>query len=324
MGEDFALFPPPTANPPDGPIEHACAQTPATDDGLREVLEWFRHRGDLESLFGAALRQSIDEVLDGARTGRFDIQNPEVSKTERTYLGTKVEIVVRAMFELPRGARMDYQVAGFDVDAKFSLAGVWQIPTEAMGHMCLLMSANDARSTFKVGMVRISADLLNAGNNKDGKKTLSVAGRAAIEWLVPAGKLPANQLLELDEADRNAVFAKRSGQQRINELLRRYRNTIVERNTASTVARQRDPMKRCRDARIPLAAEGIIVLGHQNDCPRIAADLELPIPQKGEFLAARIVRAKTDDERPYTVIGGQRYAVARDDEPPEEAPDIHY
>lgn len=186
------------------------------------------------------------------------------------------------------------------------------------------MAADDARGTFRVGMIRISVDLLNAGSNKDGKKTLSLAGRTAIEWLVPAGGLPANQLLELDEADRCAIFEKRSGQQRINELFRRYRNRIVKRNTASTVACQQDPMKRCRDARRPLAAEGIIVLGHQNDCPRIAAELALPVPAKGEFLAARIVRAHADDGRPRAVIDGGQYVIARPDDPPEPTPHIHY
>lgn len=298
---------------------------PDLDEGLQAVLAWFRQFDDLEAIFGSVLRQSIDEVLDGSRTGRFDIQDPAVGKTERTYLGTKVEIVTRATFELAKGMRMDYTIAGHDIDAKFSLGGVWQIPTEAMGHLCLLMAADDARGTFKVGVVRISANLLNAGNNKDGKKTLSGVGRAAIEWLVPAGRLPTNQLLELPEGDRRAIFALRSGQQRVTELLRRFRGRIVKRNTASTVACQRDPMKRCRDARRPLAAEGILVLGHQNDSPRIAAELGLPVPDKGEFVSARIVRAPAkDDGRPACVIDGLPYVIALPCEPPEAAPPIHY
>jgi hypothetical protein len=327
MAEEWVLFGSAVTNQCDVPLDPAAQRVsrPVLDDGLQAVLAWFRQYDDLEAIFGSVFRQSIDEVLDGARTGRFDIQDPAVGKTERTYLGTKVEIVTRATFELAKGTRMDYTIAGHDIDAKFSLGGVWQIPTEAMGHLCLLMAADDARGTFKVGVIRIRANLLNAGNNKDGKKTLSSAGRAAIEWLVPAGRLPANQLLELPEDDRQAIFALRSGQQRVTELLRRFRDRIIERNTASTVACQRDPMKRCRDARRPLAAEGIIVLGHQNDSPRIAAALGLPVPDKGEFVSVRIVRAPAEDDgRPVCVINDLPYAIALPGEPPEAAPPIRY
>jgi Restriction endonuclease NaeI len=59
--------------------------------------------------------------------------------------------------------RMDYTIAGHDIDAKFSLNGVWQIPTEAMEHLCLLMAADDARSAFQVGVVRITAGERGAG-----------------------------------------------------------------------------------------------------------------------------------------------------------------
>lgn len=328
MAEELALFDSARAVPQTGPspAEAATRESGSTTDiGVQAVADWFWSVNDLESVFGSVFRQSIDEVLDGARTGRFDIRDSAVAKTERTYLGTKVEIVARATFELTRGARMDYSIAGHDVDAKFSLTGAWQIPTEAMGHLCLLMSANDARGAFQVGVVRISPDVLNAGKNKDGKKTLSREGRATIKWLVRGGNLPSNQLLGLSESDRDAIFAYRSGQQRVTELLRRLRGRIVDRNTAATVACQRDPMKRCRDARRPLAAEGIIVLGHQNDSPHIARALGLPVPDKGEFVSERIVHAPDpDDGRPVAVIDGRRFVVARPHEPAEPAPPIHY
>jgi len=47
-------------------------------------------------------------------------------------------------------------------------------------------------------------------------------------------------------------------------------------------------MKRARGnggARTQLRAEGILVLGHQENDPLVAADLGLPAPEKGEFIS---------------------------------------
>ena len=54
------------------------------------------------------LRKAIDEVIDAPRTGRFTID--EVEKTEKTYLGTKVEIFLRSWFRLPKGRILDLSI----------------------------------------------------------------------------------------------------------------------------------------------------------------------------------------------------------------------
>lgn len=295
------------------------------DEALESVAGWFLRQRDLADRFGEVFRRAIDEVLDGARTGRFDLADSEtVGKTERTYLGTKVEIIVRAEFRLERGASMDYRVEGHDIDAKFSRDNGWAIPIEAMGHLCLVMKADDHRGRFSVGVIRISPDVLNQGRNRDGKRTLSTRGRSQIRWLVDNHALPPNQLLELDPTDRDAVLSAGSGQGRVTEFLRRYQGRIVHRTTGSTLARQHDPMKRFRDARTPLAPQGIIVLSHQKDSPRVAAALGLPVPAKGQYIAARIVPAPAGDERPTAWIGDQGYVIARPEEPPHPAPFIDY
>ncbi|WP_340686895.1 NaeI family type II restriction endonuclease [Amycolatopsis coloradensis] len=106
-------------------------------------------------------------------------------------------------------------------------------------------------------------------------------------------------------------MVSRSGQQRINELLRRVQGTIIDRTTAVTVARQQDGLKRCRDARPVLAREGIVVLGHQNESPKVARALQLEVPKKGTFVSARLV-------------GDDHYAVAPPGESTEPAPPIRY
>jgi len=297
------------------------------DPGLQEVFDWFRMQPDLRRRFGQAVRQSIDEVLDGQRTGRFDID--ELEKTEKTYLGTKVEIVLRSEFELGRGGSMDYSVIGHEVDSKFTIGENWTIPGEANGHICLLAKANDHEASYKVGLLRIQNNLLNLGRNRDGKGTLSAAGRSAVKWLVPDGKLPENILLSLPEEERSAILkpsarhrgAGNGGQSRTNELFRRVQGRLVNRNTVLTVARQDDSPKRVRDARIHLRPEGIMILGHMKQHPQIARDLGLPVPDKGSWVAVRVGEVTAaDSSRRTTRIDGAHYAIWREGDGDYAAP----
>jgi hypothetical protein len=60
---------------------------------------------------------------------------------------------------------------------------------------------------------------------------------------------------------------------------------IIPRVAIETVAQQKDSMKRARDARQPLKKEGILVLGHQGEEPKIAALRGYPVPKKGEMIS---------------------------------------
>lgn len=71
----------------------------------------------------------------------------------------------------------------------------------------------------------------------------------------------------------------------MNELFRRVQHRIIPRVAIETVARQKDPMKRVRDARKALLSEGIHILGHQGNDPEQARSLGLPVPQKGEMIS---------------------------------------
>ncbi|MER5732328.1 NaeI family type II restriction endonuclease [Streptomyces sp. NPDC002138] len=281
------------------------------DGELGRVVAWFTRQPNLQNRFSGVLRRSIDEVLDGQRTGRYDLNDPNVAKTEKTYLGTKVEIVCQSEFDLPRGSGMDYSVDGVDVDAKFSLTGGWMIPIEAMGHICLVMSADDAASSFRVGLVRIKDEILTSGGNRDGKRSISARGRSAIRWLVQGGALAPNVLLQLDPETRRRIEAVPAGQQRVNQVFSLLQGTVIDRNVIATVARQLDAPKRVRDARHQLRSEGIVILGHQNDSPGIARELGLEVPTKGTWIAASLALAQPDDTRPGAVIDGKTYVVAK-------------
>jgi hypothetical protein len=288
------------------------------DPGLAAVADWFRAQDDFEARFGQAFRRSFNEVLDGARTGRYDTD--ELEKTEKTYVGTKVEIVVRATFELTKSRPMDYLIAGRQVDAKFSFfEWGWPVPVEAMDHLCLLLHADDHESLFRVGLIRINGEVLTNSGNRDGKRGISARGRRKIHWLVADGALPENLILHLEPEDRTPILAARSGQQRVNELFRRVHGVRIDRDSVEPIAVQTDMAKRVRDSRLALASEGIAVLGHQDGHPRIAQELEIEVPRKGEWIAVRLVPDPADG-RPAATIDGRRFVIALNEEPVQPVP----
>ncbi|WP_436793848.1 NaeI family type II restriction endonuclease [Actinospongicola halichondriae] len=258
------------------------------DAALGRAVDWFLTQPDMAQRFAGAIRQSFDEVFDGQRTGRYSLD--QLSKVEKTYIGTKVEIVVQAEFGLQRGQRMDYLVAGEEVDAKWSMrSGGWMIPTEAVGELCLCMTADDSRSVFSVGLVRANEDRLRTSKNQDKKRRLNDNGVTALRWLEENGKLDENLLLHLDNATRSAILDYGlSGQRRVNQLFRLVQRRAVRREVVLTVAQQDDGPKRVRDARKHLQPEGIVLLGHQGSHPRLADAWGLTTPPKGSWIAVRV------------------------------------
>ncbi len=143
------------------------------------------------------------------------------------------------------------------------------------------------------------------------------------------GSLAPNLLLGLDAATRDRIFGARAargqqhGQARTNELFRSVQRRIIRRADLATVAQQDDFMKRARGnggARTQLRAEGILVLGHQDSDPLIAAALGLPAPSKGEFISARVVAAQAGRDDPVAIVAGQPWALARAGDPVVPAP----
>jgi len=292
------------------------------DEGLERAVAWFRNQARFEERFAAAIRQSFDEVFDGQRTGRYRIE--QLGKAEKTYIGTKVEIVVQDEFGLQRGRRLDYLVDEQEVDSKWSMtSGAWMIPTAAVGELCLCLTANDNRSEFRVGIVRAGDARLRAGLNKDKKRRLNDDGLSAMTWLVSRGDLAENLLLHLDDGIRDSILNPAfSGQRRVNELFRLVQQRIVRREVVLTVARQDDGPKRVRDARKALRGEGVIVLGHQQSHPRIAEALGLAIPPKGSWLSCRVVRDGGEGER-TAEIAGASWRLARPGDQPEPGPAVY-
>ncbi|MEU9373176.1 NaeI family type II restriction endonuclease [Streptomyces sp. NPDC048255] len=295
---------------------------PQEDPELALVHAQLRRLDPAGQRFATVLRDTIDQLLHGEVTGRYDWKS--LFKTEKTHAGTVVEINLQREFAFEDGIDMDYRIAGAEVDCKYSQQfGGWMIPPEAVGHLCLLVWADDYQSRWSAGLLRIAPGLLNGGSNRDMKLTIKAEHRTRIVWLWRDAELPENTLLHMDAADREAVFAQKSGQAKLNELFRRAQRRRIGRNVVRTVAQQKDYMKRVRGnggARSSLRREGIIIMGDYRAHQEIARQLALPVPQEGDFVSARVVRSVPGDSRPCAVIDGHSWTLAESGDPVITAP----
>jgi hypothetical protein len=266
---------------------------------------------DLEAIFSRAIRQAIDEVIDGPRTGRYRYE--ELERQEKAYIGTRIEIVVRAEFRLARGGELDTIIAGHHVDFKWSAKGRWMIPTEAVGELCLLLRGDESRGTFSVGVTRCYEEMLNPVPNKDSKRTISRAGLGDISWLVEDGSLPANFLATLDAATRDRILAQPAGQARVREFFLRVTKRPVPREIIPTLAVQEDPMRRVRQDDGTGRLGGMKVLSGHLKVNQEAADLLGYGPlTRGDFLSVPVAELKSlppDLQRDLRIAASENEAV---------------
>ena len=235
------------------------------NNAVRSVAEFFLSFPgkdyDLESIIGDILRGSLDEVIDMPRTSRFSLA--ELEKTEKTYIGTKVEILFRNTFRLEKGNKLDLFIEGHEVDVKNTIGPNWTIPSEALNEICVLLQTNDNKSSFSFGLVICRDRVLNQGRNRDGKRTISMEGKKEILWLVRDGALPKNFFLHMDDDLRNQILSPAGGATRLANLFRSHQGEVITRRIVECVARQKDYMKRIREnggARGILAPEGLVIL----------------------------------------------------------------
>ncbi len=249
-----------------------------SDEALEAVRVWLVDHTertadglDLEAIFSRAVRQAIDEVIDGARTGRYRYE--ELESQEKAYIGTRIEIVVRTELGLEREGKLDTVIAGHEVDFKWSAKGGWMIPREAVGELCLVLCGDEVGGTFSVGLVRCTEERLTRKGNQDSKRTISAGGRAHVSWLVKDGALPVSFLATLDAETRDAVLAQPAGQARVREFFMRVTRRPVPREVIPTLAVQEDPMRRIRQDKGAGRLGGMKVLSGHYEVSRTAATL---------------------------------------------------
>lgn len=213
-------------------------------------------------------RSAIDEVIDTARTARFFFSDLE--KTEKTYLGTKFEIILRDWLDVPKGIKLDLQIGSEEVDVKTSTSaqkGGWMIPPEAFDALCILIKVNEERAICDFGLVRARKAYLRGGSNRDAKTSLSSAGQRNIWWMTRNFQYTPNFWTLTTTTDREMIM-QGGGTQRIATLFERFQGIPISRVQIEAVAAQDDFMKRIRrnsGARDILAPKGIAILYSEND-----------------------------------------------------------
>lgn len=288
-------------------------------DSVMQEIERLDPNGDRTAM---VLRNTLDQLYDGLHTGRY--RWDQLHKTEKTHCGTLVEINLQREFKFADGVDMDYQIAGVDVDCKYSQSmGGWMIPPESMGHLCMVVTADDQQSSWSLGVVRITDDILSQGGNRDRKRSIAAAGRNAIHWVFPNLELTPNVLLHLDREVVDRIMQLSSGQKRINEIFRVAQRHVIGRGVIATLGQQDDYMKRVRGnggSRTQLQPEGIVILGHFDGHRRIAQELNIPVPNRGELVSVRLAPANQAGDG-VASIGGELWRVAVDGDAISPAPD---
>ena len=97
------------------------------------------------------LRDTFDQLYDGQRTGRY--RWDRLYKTEKTHCGTLVEINLQREFDFKDGPKLDYEIAGVDVDCKYSqnLGGLDDTPRNTRPHLPVALGGGQSKPHVEHG-----------------------------------------------------------------------------------------------------------------------------------------------------------------------------
>lgn len=218
------------------------------DPALTEVETALRAIPDVGSLIREAIARAVDEVVDPIRSARWEIS--QLDQPEKTTIGIKVENMLRIDLALKRSKLLDLEVAGHDVDVKFSISEGWMIPPEAVGQICLLTSYREADRTASAGLLRTTTDVLNTGANRDGKRSVQAAAKKQVRWLV-RNEEPELSIVgfmaSIGEGLRDRITDPSVGaQERVNRLFTSHREEPIPEVVVEAVAQHRDWTRRLR------------------------------------------------------------------------------
>jgi hypothetical protein len=262
------------------------------DQEFDQVFKALQAIPNVESLLCEGISRAVDEVVDPIRSARWSVD--ELSKPEKTIIGTRVENILRIDLELPRAKRLDVIVDGVNVDIKFTINENWTIPPEAMDQLCILTRFESKTNAASAGLLRIKDELLNKSVNRDKKRTLNANGRSNVRWLISARRPIHSQvafLSQIDEQTKQSITDTGVGaQERLNRLFLKFKyvpipETVVQAIAAGHVDWQRRlrPDKQNRKAPERLGYE-VLRSTSPDDRKRIRA-MELPTLPKGYCLA---------------------------------------
>jgi len=266
------------------------------------ILQAFGGREAFAGKFGRMIRDVFDAVIDTPHSNWFMFR--EIEKTEKTYIGTKVEIRLRHLLQAVRGKRLDLLIDGVEVDVKNTIGTQWSIPPEAIGHPCILIRLNEPSALCSFGLLVIRDHVLNKGRNRDKKGGISLEGLARTRWVLRNAPYPPNFWERLDPEIQSAIRLPRAGAARLAALFRLVQRTPIPRSVIESLGQQKDSLKRLRKnggARDSLGREGIILLWGRNDRELIRR-LGLPECGPDEFIS---MQTASESERRILAESGK-------------------
>lgn len=241
-----------------------------------------RFASDVPELF----RTAIDEVIDAPRTNRFTLA--EIEQTEKTYLGTKVEILLRSYLKLPKGKeKLDLCINGVDCDIKNTMRDNWSIPKENVNLPAVLLRQNDTKARCDIGVGIMRDHYLRDVPNDDSKRGLKAAHFADIWWILKDHQYPVNFWEVLPTDTKKAILGAGKATARITKLFDLLRKTPISRTQIQAIGQELDYMNRIRrngGARDHLAPRGIAILWGKGD-RKLIAQLGLGSLYDDEFIS---------------------------------------
>ncbi|WP_374984787.1 NaeI family type II restriction endonuclease [Streptomyces fradiae] len=276
-----------------------------------ELLMAARLFGDADPdgrLMAAALRESIDSVLDPEGTGRYDPN--DLDEREKALVGLRLERELRASFPGLPGFWLRLFLSGHD----------WAFPQAGDGGICLLVRADEEHARWSVGLLRTRPGMTVAPVHRDAPSPLTPEARRAVLWLHRSAPLRENLLLRLPERDRAAILAPVSGAERTAELFRRVRERQVPEAALRAVTRRRDNARTVREAAAVLREEGVLVVGGNRRGRELAEALRVPVPDADAYVSVRLTRRRPHHAAPSIVAGGVAWVAAGPDDPLEPLP----
>lgn len=254
------------------PLDSSHSDYPSVSPIVEAILEAAGGLGEFEVEVPIILRTAIDEVIDAPRTKRFLLS--ETEKTEKTYLGTKVEILIRAFLGFSKGSTLDMNVKGAEVDIKNTMQANWSIPRENLGRPALLIRSNEVKARCDIGVAVIHDEYLRRVDNRDSKRGIAAAKFDQVWWILWDHPYPVNFWMLMTAAERLALMKAGGGKLRLAALFEKIQGRPISRTQVLALAQQLDPMKRIRrngGARDVLAPKGIAILSGKVDHVIIAA-----------------------------------------------------
>lgn len=237
------------------------------------------------------IREVIDQIIDPVLTGRTLFEH--LDNVEKTFIGLKVEHVLRDLLDVPKGLR-DLIIDGLDVDVKNTVRQTWTIPPETYRHEepCILIASEEATNLCWLGLFFARDAYLTPSLNRDGKRAVSVEGFRHILWLIEAQQYPRSRWIDIDIERFRELRGIRGGNKRLALFFRENLNKPVHRTIIQALLfDQKDYMKRARGnggVRDRLGTEGILVLSGLYDAIQIKA-LKLPHVGPDELIATDCV-----------------------------------